>query len=364
MSIRKLSVGVGIAALIAAAVMTPSASQAAPKAAATAPVVRIGYFGNLTHAPALIARQQKLFEKYLPGSKIQYTYFTVGTAEIEALKGGALDFGYIGPGPAISGYVTTQGSLLNIVAGATYGGARFVVKPNLIANEGSPTKAEIAALAGKTIADPGVGGTQDIALKNYLKDNGLGANNQYKVNITGLANADTLTAFLKGSIDGAWVPEPWATRLIQEGHAKTFVDENDLWANGKYATTLVVASKAFEKQYPAAVQGLVQANEDAVNYLRDASNKPDAINLVQNELVASTGKKLAPQVISYAWDSLKFSDDPIIPSVVANFNESVEQGILPGAKLKNIKGIFNLTFVNKVRKAQTFNLIQVPANLK
>ncbi|MEY4411448.1 MAG: hypothetical protein RLZ69_1022, partial [Actinomycetota bacterium] len=184
MNFRKLSVGVGLAALIAAAVMTPSSANAA---AATAPTVRIGYFANLTHAPALIARQQKLFEKYLgAGTKVQYTYFTVGTAEIEALKGGAIDIGYVGPSPAISGYTTTRGTVLNIVSGATSGGAVFVVKPGLIKTEGEPTKAEIAALAKKNIADPGLGGTQDVALRTYLVKNGLYSGGRSAVNIVPL----------------------------------------------------------------------------------------------------------------------------------------------------------------------------------
>mgnify|MGYP000034046259 CR=1 FL=1 len=373
MNIRKLSVGAGIAALIAAAVMAPSTSfaashtapvKAAAKPSATAKVVRIGYFGNLTHAPALIARQQQLFEKYLPGAKLEYTYFTVGTAEIEALKGGALDIGYVGPGPAINGYVTTQGQLLNIISGATYGGARFVVKPGLIATEGSPTKAEIAALAGKTIADPGVGGTQDIALKSYLKTNGLFANGQSKVNVSGLANADTLTLFQQGKLDGAWVPEPWATRLIQEGRGKTFVNEADLWPNRKFATTVVVATKAFEKKYPGSVRGFLQANEDAIAFLRDQSKSADAIDQIQAELLASTGKKLTPAVIQSALPGLTFNSDPIISSVKQNFTDSVALGFLPGAQASDIKGIFNVGILNSVRASKNFSPIQVSANLK
>jgi len=369
MKIRKLSVGAGIAALIAAAVMAPTSSFAANKKpttapAATAQVVRIGYFGNLTHAPALVARQQKLFEKYLPGAKLEFTYFTVGTAEIEALKGGALDIGYVGPGPAINGYVTTQGNLLNIISGATYGGAKFVVKPSLIATEGSPTSAEIAALAGKNIADPGVGGTQDIALKSYLRDNKLFSNGQSKVNISGIANADTLALFQQGKLDGAWVPEPWATRLIQEARAKVFVDEADLWPNRKFATTVIVATKDFQKKYPGSVRGFLQANEDATAFLRDQSKLNDAIDQIQAELLASTGKKLSPSVIQAAFTGLTFNSDPIIPSVKQNFTDSVALGFLPGATNNALKGIFNVGILNSVRAAKSLNPIQVPANLK
>jgi NitT/TauT family transport system substrate-binding protein len=368
MSIKSNAFKSAIALAAIGALLTPAAANAAsakPAAPlATAPTVRIGYFANLTHAPALIARQEKLFEKYLPGANLQFTLFTVGTTEIEALKGGALDIAYVGPGPAVSGYVTTQGTLLNVIAGATTGGAKFVVKPSLIASEGNPSAAEIAALAGKTIADPGLGGTQDIALRSYLKAKGLYSNGQPTVNVTPLANADTLTLFKQGKIDGAWVPEPWATRLIQEGAAKTFVDEKTLWPQGNFATTVVVASQAFEKKYPGSVQGVLQANEDAISFLKDPANKNDAINDVQAELLAGTGKKLSDTVLAIAWPSLKYNSDPAVGSVQKNFANSVALGQLPGAKLNDLKGIFNFKLLNTIRAKTGQGAVLIPANLK
>ena len=368
MTIKSTAIKGAIALAAIGALLAPAAAaqaaKPAPKPLATAPVVRIGYFANLTHAPALVARQEKLFEKYLPGAKLEFSLFTVGTTEIEALKGGALDIAYVGPGPAVSGYVTTQGTLLNIIAGATTGGAKFVVKPSLIANEGAPTAAEIAALAGKTIADPGLGGTQDIALRSYLKANNLFKSGQPAANVTPLANADTLTLFKQGKIDGAWVPEPWATRLIQEGSAKTFVDEKSLWPQGKFATTVVVASQAFQKKYPGSVQGVLQANEDAISFLKDPANKNDAINDVQAELLAGTGKKLSDTVLAIAWPALKYNSDPAVGSVQKNFAAAVDLGQLPGAKLSNLKGVFNFKLLNAIRAKTNQGAVAIPANLK
>lgn len=361
-NIARIAVVVALAGVAFGAGNLPA--QAAAKPLALAPVVRIGYFANLTHAPALIAHQQKLFEKNLPGAKIEYSLFTVGTTEIEALKGGALDIAYVGPGPAANGYVTTQGSLLNIVGGSTNGGARFIVKPGLIATEGNPTAAEIAGLAGKNIADPGLGGTQDIALRSYLSNNRLYKNGQSSVNITPLANADTLTLFKQGKIDGAWLPEPWATRLIQEGLGKVFVDEKTLWPNGKFATTEIVASKSFLKKFPGSVRGVLQANEQAVSFLKVPANQNEAINEVQDELLAGTGKKLSDTVLAIAWHSLSFDSDPITASVKQNFTEAVQLGQIPGAKLSDLKGIFNLTLLNSVRAKADEGAISVPANLK
>ena len=169
MSLTKKASRVAIAGVVVAALLIPTATTSATAATKTAlpklanaPVIRVGYFANLTHGPALIARQQKLFEKFLGKTKVEYTYFTVGTAEIEALKGGAIDVGFVGPGPAISGYVTTKGSLLRIVSGAASGGAKFIVKPSLITTEGKPVFVGLA---------PGTGESTD-AWADFLTDLG------------------------------------------------------------------------------------------------------------------------------------------------------------------------------------------------
>jgi NitT/TauT family transport system substrate-binding protein len=358
------------ASAVIGALMVPTAASSAHAAGtalpklATAPVIRVGYFANLTHGPALIAHQQKLFEKYLGKTKVEYTLFTVGTAEIEALKGGAIDVGFVGPGPAISGYVTTQGSLLRIVGGSASGGAKFIVKPSLISSEGKPTTAEIADLEGKTIADPGIGGTQDIALRKYLKGHNLLNTLGTKVNITPLANADTLTQFKLGNIDGAWVPEPWATRLVQEGRGKVFIDEASLWPKGQFATTVIFAGQKFLKKYPGSVRAVLQANNEAIDYLNQPANQTEAINEVQAELLAATGKKLADPVIAAAWPNLKFTNDPQAASIKQNFIASVHVGVLPNVQTKSLKKIFDLRLLNSLQTAAGKKAIAVPKDLK
>ena len=85
-------------------------------------------------------------------------------------------------------------------------------------------------LGGKKFASPELGNTQDISLRKYIVNNGFKTvENGGNVTIVPVANADILTLFLKKEIDGAWVPEPWATRLVNEANGKIFVDERDLW---------------------------------------------------------------------------------------------------------------------------------------
>lgn len=354
-----------LVATLMASVLTACAPAATGESASTpAKTVRVGYFANLTHAPALIARQQKLFEKYLGDTKVEYTYFTAGPAAIEALKGGALDVAYIGPNPSVSGYLSTNGSLLNIVSGATSAGAKFIVKPDLIATEGAPTDAEIAALAGHNFASPQLGGTQDVALRNYLADHALTfSGSKPDVTITPLANADTLAQFKLGNIDGAWVPEPWATRLVLEGSGKVFVDEATLWQDGQFVTTNIVASQKFLKQHAVTVKAILQANIDAIDFLNKPENESSAKEQVQAELLAGSGKSLAADVIDAAWKNLKFTNDPLASTLLTSFDAAVKVEQLKGKTQDDLKGIYNLDLLNSLLSEKGATAISVPAEL-
>lgn len=337
------------------------AATAAPR-----PVVRIGYFANLTHGSAIIARQQKLFEKALgPSVDVEYATFTVGTAEIEAIKGGAIDIGFVGPNPALSGYAVTQGQSFAVISGATSGGAAFVVRPGLIAKSGQPTSREIAAVRGKNLADPGLGGTQDVALRHYLLNNGLYPGGIPKANIIPMANADTLAQFKLGKLDGAWVPEPWAARLVQEGRGKVFVDEASLWKDGLFPTTLVVARQAFLKQHPAQVASVLKANLQAIAFLNKPTNRSKAIAQIQAELAERTGKTLADAVISDALGRLNFGADPFAKQALTGFKVAKRLGLVPtAANLKRLHGVFALTVLNHLLATSGQPVISVPTEVK
>ncbi|NTU85125.1 MAG: ABC transporter substrate-binding protein, partial [Chloroflexales bacterium] len=110
----------------------PAAATTAPTAAAElAPAtVRLAYFPNLTHAVALVGAAKGTFQEALgPTVTLDVKTFNAGPALIEALFAGEVDIGYIGPNPAINGYVKSNGEALRIIAGATSGGAAFIVRP-------------------------------------------------------------------------------------------------------------------------------------------------------------------------------------------------------------------------------------------
>ena len=202
--------------------------------AAAAPLegtLNLGFFPNVTHAPALVGVENGLFADALgDGVELNTFTFNAGTEATEALFAEAIDITFIGPNPAINAFAQSDGTAIRIISGSTSGGAYLVVKPEITSVE---------QLAGKTLATPSLGNTQDVALRAWLKENGYETTPEGggDVAILPQSNSTTLEAFIGGAIDGAWVPEPWATRLIQEGGGTVLVDERDLWPETTASTS-------------------------------------------------------------------------------------------------------------------------------
>jgi NitT/TauT family transport system substrate-binding protein len=225
--------------------------------------LNLGYFPNLTHAAALVGVARGTYQQAL-GSRValQTKTFNAGPAEIEALFAGDIDIGFAGPSPAVNGYIKSHSQALRIIAGASSCGALFVVRPGA-----HITSAQ--GLANKKLATPQLGGTQDVALRYYLQQHGLQSTEKGgNVQIVPTDNPTILSLFKQGRIDGAWVPEPWATRLIVEGHGQVFVDECTLWPNQQFSTTLVVARTPFLNQHTDLVTKFLQAEVETVQYIQ------------------------------------------------------------------------------------------------
>src|SRR3954468_21095344 len=93
--------------------------------------LRLGYFPNVTHAPALVAVENGSFKDKLgPNVKLDLKTFNSGSEAVTALLAGSLDASFVGPNPAINAYQKTNGAV-RIVSGAASGGAYFVVKPDI-----------------------------------------------------------------------------------------------------------------------------------------------------------------------------------------------------------------------------------------
>jgi NitT/TauT family transport system substrate-binding protein len=314
--------------------------------------LHLGYFPNLTHAVALVGVAQGTFQKAL-GSNVTLDTktFNAGPALIEALLAGDIDIGYVGPNPAINGYVKSHGAALRIIAGASSGGALFIVRPG--ANIHGPQD-----LNGKKLATPQLGGTQDVSLRHYLQQHGLKtADKGGTVQIIPADNSNILTMFKQGSIDGAWVPEPWATRLIVEDKGQALVDERTLWPNNAFTTTVVVARKNFLDQHPDLVQKFLQAHVETVQDIN--SNKAQAETEVNSQLKTLTGKALATPVIDGAFKNLDITYDPLAKTLFQAADSAYALGFL-GTSKPDLSGIFDLTPLNTVLKAK--NLSPVAAS--
>lgn len=322
----------------------PSVSRAAalPRLS-TAPTVRVGFFANLTHAPALVAQDLRLFETFLgkDGTKIEYVLFNAGPAAVEAMKGGAIDVAYIGPTPAVNGYATTHGSLLKVVSGVTSGGAQLVVRPGI---------KRVSDLKGAKLTTPQLGNTQDVALRSWLKGQGLTStvSGGGDVAIYSTENSTSLALFKKGQIDGAWLPEPWASRLVLEAGAKVFLDEASLWPQGHFVTTNIIAAQRFLTRYPGTVRSILQANNSAIAYIN--KNSVDARHVVQREIAKWTGNPLPPAVVKRAWNELTFTWDPLPLTLKKDAEDAVSVGLLQMAP-DGLNGIYDVRLLNAILKS-------------
>lgn len=336
-----------------AAGTTESAAATTGAASSSGPVtVRLGYFPNLTHAAAVVGVANGTFKDALgPNVTLDIKTFNAGPSLIEALFAGEIDLGYVGPNPAINGYVKSKGEALRTIAGASSGGALFVVRPE--ANINSP-----ADLAGKTFASPQLGGTQDVALRSYLLKNNLNtADKGGNVTILPTQNPDILTLFKEGKIDGAWVPEPWATRLIQEGNGKVLVDERTLWPNGSFVTTQIVASTRFLNQHPDLATSFLKAHVETVEYIN--KNPDEAKKIVNSEIERITSKALKTEVLDAAWENLSITFDPLPQTLFTSADDAFALGFL-GETKPDLKGIYDLEPLNTVLKEKNLPPVSLP----
>ncbi|MFY9565971.1 MAG: ABC transporter substrate-binding protein [Nitrososphaeraceae archaeon] len=320
--------------------------------------LRIGYFPNINHAQAVIGLGNGDFQKALGNNvKVETFQFNAGPSAIESLLANRIDASYIGPNPAINGYVVSDGKDVRVIAGATSGGASFVVRNDSGINT-------VKDFGGKKFASPQLGNTQDVALRKYLVDNGFKTTeNGGNVTVTPVANADILTLFLKKELDGAWVPEPWATRLVKEANGKILIDERDLWPpEGKFVTAHIIVRPDYLKENPDVIKKLITAHVNETQWIN--SNKEQAIKEFNVQLKKLTGKELPEDVLAESLTRLEFTDDPIKESLFKSANDAYDLGFLAkGKERPNLEGIYDLTVLNQVLSEKGLPTIEDAATI-
>ncbi|MET7336631.1 ABC transporter substrate-binding protein [Nonomuraea sp. NPDC005650] len=301
--------------------------------------VRLGFFPNITHATALVGVEKGIYAKHL-GAAPKTSTFNAGPAAIEAVFSGAIDATYIGPNPAINAWSKSKGQAIKIVAGAASGGVFLVVKPEINSVED---------LKGKKIATPQLGNTQDVALRYWLTEKGLKSDTKGggDVSIVPQENSQTVQTFATGDIDGAWVPEPFASRLIKESGGKVLVDERDLWPNKQFVITHLIVRQQWAKEHPDLLKKLIEAHVEATKFIND--DPAGAATTANAALQKLTGKPLKPEVLDSAFKNITFTNDPIASSLVTSAEHATKVGLLDPVDLN---GIYDLKVLNEVLAAQ------------
>jgi len=302
--------------------------------------VRVGAFPNITHAQAMVGKANGAFEKAMgPNVRIEWKLFNAGPSAIEALFAGAIDMTYIGPNPTISGYVRSGGQALHVVAGASSGGAALVVR-----NDSGISKA--TDFHGKKVASPQLGNTQDVALRAWLRTNGLKTTDKGgDVQVIPLANPDQLTLFLKKDLDAAWAPEPWATRLIREGNGRLFLDERTLWPNGQFVCANLIVNSKFLKEHPEIVKNWLRAHVELTDWIN--KNLPQAKKLLNQQIQKETGKALPDGVLDEAFGRLQVTYDPLRASLLTSAKSAFDAGFL-GRQMPDLSNLYDLSLLNQV----------------
>ena len=352
-------------------------------------VLRLGYFPNLNHAQVIIGLANGHFQKALSenssnsaengdqSTTIKEYVFSAGPSAIEALYAGQIDVAYVGPNPAINGYMASNGEGIRIISGSASGGAVFVVRND----SGILSTTD---LGGKKFASPQLGNTQDVALRKYLKQNGYETvENGGNVTVVPVKPSDILTLMLKKEIDGAWVPEPWGARLVKESNAKIFVDERDLWPpDGKFATTNIIVRTDYLKDNPEVIKKLINAQIDETLWINNTLNELQKSNVsstsgnVENQtsqnidtdgvelfihafndgLERITGNTVPEDELRDALQRLEFTYDPIKRSLFKMADDAYDLGLIGRGTKPDLTNIYDLGLLNQVLKERNLPL--------
>jgi sulfonate transport system substrate-binding protein len=313
-------------------------------------VVRIGHFPNITHAQAVVGRNNDWFDRALaPDARVDWKAFNAGPSAIEALFAGELDIAYIGPNPTISGYIRSHGEALRVIAGAVSGGAALVVR-----NDSGIQKPE--DFAGKRVASPQLGNTQDVALRNWLAGHQLKLREKGgTVSVMPIANPDQLTLFLQKQLDASWAPEPWASRLIHEANCRLFLDERTLWPDGKFVITNVIVSTGFLSGHRDLVKRFLKAHVELTQWINQ--HPGDTKCIMNAEIKQETRSALADGVLKEAYSRIDVTYDPVRSSLLAVAQQAFDLGLL-GRQRPDLSGLYDLSILNEVLKEKGFKPIQ------
>ncbi|MEW5977924.1 MAG: ABC transporter substrate-binding protein [Acidobacteriota bacterium] len=313
--------------------------------------IRLGCFPNLTHAQALIGLANGTFQRHLgPDTPIVQKIFPSGPSAMEAILAGEVDLVYVGPGPAINGFVRSRARVFKIIAGAASGGSV------LVAREG--VRLELSEdYQHKRFASPQIGNTQDVSLRIYLKEMGyLPLEKGGTVEVLPVANPDILSLFLRREIHAAWVPEPWGTILVRQGNGHIVIDERDLWPDRRFATTVLVAANAFLARSPEQAAKLLAGHVEVTSWVQE--HPAEASRLLNQEISRIMRKEMNGAILDEALQRVEVTWDPIASSIHTYFRRARE---LKYVKKGTIQGLVDVSLLNQVLAEKGLPLVVTEA---
>ena len=307
--------------------------------------LRIAYFPNIGHVIPIVGMEHGSFEKNIGNqTKIETRVFDSGPQAIEALFANSVDIAYVGPGPAINGFLNSENNELKILAGAASGGASFIVHPDSEINS-------VSDFAGKKIAAPQIGNTQDVSLRHYLSENGLkSAEKGGSVIVYNISNPDIYTLFVKGDIDGAWVPEPWATILETELGGKRLFHEEELWDDKEFASVLLIGNISYVEKNPIIIENFLQSHHETVTWINE--NPVETRIIFNNFLDSHLGQSLSDDVVDIALSNILITSDPKLDSIFSFAEKADALGYL-GRNGYDLSGIFYYFDTNSIDEVTT-----------
>ncbi|MFP6578015.1 MAG: ABC transporter substrate-binding protein [Candidatus Nitrosopelagicus sp.] len=300
--------------------------------------IRVAFFPSIGHIIPIVGLEEKFFEKGIGKEKqIETKLFDSGPQVIESIFSGSIDIAYVGPGPIINGFLKSDGKDIKILSGAASGGVSFIIQPN-------SGLESLENFDGKRIASPQISNSQDVSLRHYLESHGLkSVEKGGTVFVLNISNPDIYTLFAKGDIDGAWVPEPWATILVQELDGIRLFNEEKLWPNEEFASVLLIVRTKYLENNPETVQKWVESHEKTVTWINSNPNKSKS--LFSNFLIDYMGKSLPTKIIDESFSNISITSDPIKNSVIVFAERADSLGYL-GRSGYNLDGIFYNAVLN------------------
>ena len=326
----KISYLIGIAIAVVGIIAFVGVSQSSSDASENK--IRVAFFPSIIHAVPIVGMENQTFADNLDDDlAIQVKIFDSGPQVIESIFSNSVDIAYVGPGPVINGFLKSDGRDLKILAGAANGGASFVIQKN-------SGLEMIENYSGKRVAAPQISNTQDVSLRHYLAENGLkSAEKGGDVFVLNISNPDIYTLFAKGDIDGAWVPEPWATMLVEELNGTRLYDESEFWPENQFSSVLLIGRSDYIEKNPEIIKKWINANEKTVQWIND---NPDESKKLYNEFMKSyMGKTLPENIVEKSFSNIIITSEPLENSVYTFAERADSLGYL-GRDGYTLDGIF------------------------